>query len=92
MPPIDVAPQQAEAVRPGSRVVNDFSLQIATVNGSGSQTANNTLIRAIHKMGIPASGKNLFPSNIQGLPLGSPSASAKTATLPAASPPKFWWR
>ena len=49
-------------------IVNDFSITVATVNGSGSQTANNTLIRAIHKMGIPASGKNLFPSNIQGLP------------------------
>lgn len=49
-------------------IVNDFSITVATVNGSGSQTANNTLIRAIHKMGVPASGKNLFPSNIQGLP------------------------
>lgn len=49
-------------------IVNDFSITAATVNGSGSQTANNTLIHAIHTMGIPASGKNLFPSNIQGLP------------------------
>ncbi len=49
-------------------IVNDFSITAATVNGSGSQTANNTLIRAIHKMGVPVSGKNLFPSNIQGLP------------------------
>ena len=49
-------------------VVNDFSLVAATVNGSGSQTANNVLIRAIFKMGVPVSGKNLFPSNIQGLP------------------------
>lgn len=49
-------------------IVNDFSITVATVNGSGSQTANNTLIRAVHKMGIPVSGKNLFPSNIQGLP------------------------
>lgn len=48
--------------------VNDFSITVATVNGSGSQTANNTLIRAIHKMGVPVSGKSLFPSNIQGLP------------------------
>lgn len=47
---------------------NDFSITVATVNGSGSQTANNTLLRAIHKMGIPVSGKNIFPSNIQGLP------------------------
>src|SRR5947208_15314894 len=49
-------------------VTNDFSLQIATVNGSGSQTANNVLMRSIFRMGIPVSGKNLFPSNIQGLP------------------------
>ena len=49
-------------------IVNDFSITIATVNGSGSQTANNTILRAIHKMGVPVSGKNIFPSNIQGLP------------------------
>jgi 2-oxoglutarate/2-oxoacid ferredoxin oxidoreductase subunit alpha len=49
-------------------VVNDFSITIGTVNGSGSQTSNLTILRAIFKMGIPASGKNLFPSNIQGLP------------------------
>lgn len=50
------------------KIVNDFSITIATVNGSGSQTANVTLLRALFKMGIPVSGKNLFPSNIQGLP------------------------
>ncbi len=49
-------------------VVNDFSLQVATVNGSGSQSANNVLLRSIFAMGIPVSGKNLFPSNIAGLP------------------------
>ena len=48
--------------------LNDFSIQIATVNGSGSQTANTVLLRAIFQMGIPVSGKNLFPSNIAGLP------------------------
>ena len=47
-------------------IVNDFSITIATVNGSGSQTANNTLIRALHKMGVPVSGKNIFPSNKLG--------------------------
>jgi len=50
------------------KVVNDFSIIVGTKNGSGSSTANNTLLRAIFKMGIPVSGKNLFPSNIQGLP------------------------
>ncbi len=49
-------------------VVNDFSIQVATVNGSGSQSANNVLLRSIFAMGIPVSGKNLFPSNIAGLP------------------------
>ena len=49
-------------------LVNDFSIQVATVNGSGSQTANTVLLRAIFQMGIPVSGKNLFPSNIAGLP------------------------
>lgn len=56
-----------EKPKPGP-VVNDFSITIGTVNGSGSQTANTTLMRAFFKMGIPVSGKNIFPSNIQGLP------------------------
>jgi len=51
-----------------NKVVNDFSIIVGTKNGSGSSTANTTLLRAIFKMGIPVSGKNLFPSNIQGLP------------------------
>lgn len=49
-------------------VVNDFSIQVATVNGSGSQSANLILLRSLFQMGIPVSGKNLFPSNIAGLP------------------------
>jgi len=49
-------------------VINNFNVTVATVNGSGSQTSNLTLMRALFKMGIPVSGKNLFPSNIQGLP------------------------
>ncbi len=49
-------------------VVNDFSIQVATVNGSGSQSANTVLLRAIFQMGVPVSGKNMFPSNIAGLP------------------------
>lgn len=62
------APPPASAGIGRGGVVNDFSITAATVNGSGSQTANNTLLRAIHKMGVPVSGKNIFPSNIQGLP------------------------
>lgn len=50
------------------RKVNDFSIQVATVNGSGSQSANTVLLRSIFQMGVPVSGKNLFPSNIAGLP------------------------
>ncbi|HNB14728.1 MAG TPA: 2-oxoacid:acceptor oxidoreductase family protein, partial [Candidatus Obscuribacter sp.] len=50
------------------KIVNDFSIQVATVNGSGSQSSNNVLMRSIFQMGIPVSGKNLFPSNIAGLP------------------------
>ncbi len=52
----------------GKPVINDFSIQVATVNGSGSQSANSVLLRSIFAMGIPVSGKNLFPSNIAGLP------------------------
>ncbi|MGC1371755.1 MAG: 2-oxoacid:acceptor oxidoreductase subunit alpha [Candidatus Sulfotelmatobacter sp.] len=50
------------------RIVNDMSIQVATVNGSGSQSSNTVLLRAIFQMGVPVSGKNLFPSNIAGLP------------------------
>jgi 2-oxoglutarate/2-oxoacid ferredoxin oxidoreductase subunit alpha len=53
---------------PQKPVINDFSIQVATVNGSGSQSANSVLLRSIFGMGIPVSGKNLFPSNIAGLP------------------------
>jgi 2-oxoglutarate ferredoxin oxidoreductase subunit alpha len=49
-------------------IVNDFCITFCTVNGSGSATANTTLMRALFKMGIPVSGKNIFPSNIQGQP------------------------
>ena len=50
------------------RVVNDFSINVATVNGSGSQSANSVLMKSIFEMGVPVSGKNLFPSNIAGQP------------------------
>jgi len=60
--------QASTAASAGEPIVNDFSITIATKNGSGSQTANATILRALFKMGIPVSGKNLFPSNIQGLP------------------------
>ena len=49
-------------------VINDFAFSVATKNGSGSQTSNNVLVKALFQMGIPVNGKNLFPSNIKGLP------------------------
>jgi 2-oxoglutarate ferredoxin oxidoreductase subunit alpha len=49
-------------------IVNDFQITVATVNGTGSQTANFALLRALFGMGIPVTGKNIFPSNIRGLP------------------------
>jgi 2-oxoglutarate ferredoxin oxidoreductase subunit alpha len=68
MTPPEMAAQEAASKPPRTEVINDFSIQVATVNGSGSQTANLVLLRAIFQMGIPVSGKNLFPSNIAGLP------------------------
>ncbi len=68
MAPANVAVQEAPSTTNPPRVVNDFSIQVATVNGSGSQTANLVLLRSIFGMGVPVSGKNLFPSNIAGLP------------------------
>ncbi len=59
---------EGEAQQRKEKVVNDLSIQAATVNGSGSQTANTVLLRSLLQMGIPVSGKNLFPSNIAGLP------------------------
>ncbi len=68
----DILPQETDihAHEPDrrERVVNDLTIQVATVNGSGSQSANMVLLRAIFQMGVPVSGKNLFPSNIAGLP------------------------
>ena len=61
-------PQAAPLPGDQTPVINDFSIVVATANGTGSQTANLTILRAIFKMGIPVNGKNIFPSNIQGLP------------------------
>ena len=64
----DVLPQESSGQLGQKRVVNDMSIQVATVNGSGSQSSNTVLLRSIFQMGVPVSGKNLFPSNIAGLP------------------------
>jgi 2-oxoglutarate ferredoxin oxidoreductase subunit alpha len=68
MSPTDLAEQERQSSKSSEQVVNDFSIQVATVNGSGSQTANLVLLRSILSMGVPVSGKNMFPSNIAGLP------------------------
>jgi len=68
MSTLEVSPLAPLSGQAGRSVVNDFSIQVATVNGSGSQTANTVLMRALFQMGIPVSGKNMFPSNIAGLP------------------------
>ena len=60
------APTESAAME--RSIVNDFAINVATTNGTGSQTSNLTLLRALFKMGIPVNGKNIFPSNIQGLP------------------------
>ena len=65
---LDKAETNPLGSQPAEAVINNFSITVATVNGSGSQTSNLTLMRALFKMGIPVSGKNIFPSNIQGLP------------------------
>ena len=68
MPTTQPTVTEAEPTLSTERVVNNFSIGVATVNGSGSQSANLVLLRSIFQMGIPVSGKNLFPSNIEGLP------------------------
>ena len=65
----DLALGQEQGTLAGQRrVANDFSINVATVNGSGSQSANSVLLKSIFGMGVPVSAKNLFPSNIAGLP------------------------
>jgi 2-oxoglutarate/2-oxoacid ferredoxin oxidoreductase subunit alpha len=64
----DVVPRESAGGSGHKRIVNDMSIQVATVNGSGSQSSNTVLLRSIFQMGVPVSGKNMFPSNIAGLP------------------------
>jgi 2-oxoglutarate ferredoxin oxidoreductase subunit alpha len=86
----------AEAVDAGTEpIVNDLTIHVATVNGSGSQSSNNVLMRSIFQMGVPVSGKNMFPSNIAGLPtwftirankdgwIGRKLASLTASSIPA---------
>jgi 2-oxoglutarate ferredoxin oxidoreductase subunit alpha len=64
----DIVPQESSGGVGRKRIVNDMTIQVGTVNGSGSQSSNSVLLRAIFQMGVPVSGKNMFPSNIAGLP------------------------
>jgi len=63
-----LAANSKETIESKGQKINEFSIHVATVNGSGSQSSNTVLMRSIFQMGIPVSGKNLFPSNIMGLP------------------------
>jgi 2-oxoglutarate ferredoxin oxidoreductase subunit alpha len=64
----DVVPRGSAGDTGKKRIVNEMTIQVATVNGSGSQSSNTVLLRSIFQMGVPVSGKNMFPSNIAGLP------------------------
>ncbi len=75
-------PQVQVAAGPSTEtVLNDFSITVGTKNGSGSQTSNLTILRALFKMGIPVAGKNVFPSNIQGLPTWYTIRASKDGAL-----------
>jgi 2-oxoglutarate ferredoxin oxidoreductase subunit alpha len=65
--PVETSPARAPQL-PAESLINDLAIRVGTVNGSGSQSANLVLLRALYGMGIPCSGKNVFPSNIEGLP------------------------
>lgn len=65
---LNIESQATQASQNGEPIINDFAFTVATKNGSGSQTSNNVIVKALFKMGIPVNGKNLFPSNIKGLP------------------------
>src|SRR5258706_2268684 len=68
MPTSEAVLEQSQPTVDRRPSINDFSISVATANGSGSQTANMVLLRSIFQMGVPVAGKTLFPSNIQGLP------------------------
>ena len=63
---VEEAPARTGIV-PSTPTVNDLAIRVGTVNGSGSQSANLVILRSLYAMGIPCSGKNVFPSNIEGL-------------------------
>jgi 2-oxoglutarate/2-oxoacid ferredoxin oxidoreductase subunit alpha len=72
--------------------VNDFSFKMGTVNGTGSASANGLLMQAIFRMGIPVTGKNIFPSNIQGLPTWYEIRVSKDGYTARPARWIWWWR
>ena len=66
--PLRAGEHGSRRINPMENIVNDFTINIATANGTGSQSANLILLQSLFDMGVPVSGKNLFPSNISGLP------------------------
>ena len=66
--PVDSGPVKSAAKTSGPKVVNDFVVKFANVNGSGSASANGMFAKSILRMGVPVAARNIFPSNIQGLP------------------------
>src|ERR1700686_2696554 len=72
-------------VNPPDRV-NDFVVKFANVNGTGSASANSLIMKAIFRMGVPVTGKNYFPSNIQGLPTWYEIRVTRDAYAARASP------
>ena len=81
--------QEQGAIDAQRRVINDFSINVATVNGSGSQSANSVLLKSIFGMGVPVSGKNLFPSNIAGLPTWYTIRASKDGYVARKRDPEF---
>ena len=72
--------------------INDFVIKIATVNGTGSASANRLLMKAIFRSGVPVVGKNYFPSNIQGLPTWYEIRVTAMATSRCRAASTSWWR
>ena len=75
-----------------SAAVNDFVIRFANVNGSGSASANLLFARSILRMGVPIAPRNIFPSNIQGLPTWYEVRVSEEDCLARAAAPTFWSR
>ncbi len=72
--------------------INEFGIAFSTINGSGSATANNTIQRAIFKMGIPVSARNIFPSKFRAAHLASLTGQPKETYGRIGKKRTYWWR